>query len=93
MLILKSFYTTLLWCVGTYYLIKDVMSLEEISKRPIHKFLTIVKLKDMKFTMKLYDNHFIKVRDNMDNITLRVQKIHLNYLSTIINEINKVFMT
>jgi hypothetical protein len=48
------------------------MSLEEISKRPIHKFMTIVKLKDMKFTMKLYDNHFIKVRDNMDNITLRV---------------------
>lgn len=51
------------------------------------------KLKNMKLTMKLYEIHFIKVRDNMDKITLRVQKIHLNYLSTIINEINKIFIT
>jgi hypothetical protein len=43
--------------------------------------------------MKLYDNHFIKVRDNMDKITFRVQKIYLNYPGTIINEINKVFTT
>lgn len=59
------------FCCGVqaHCLIKDAMSLEEINKRLIHKLMTIVRMKGLNLSMKLCDNHLVRLSNNMDNIT------------------------
>lgn len=80
------YYSILLWLIIIYGIVDNVIRIEEIKKKLVHKLTIIIRMKDLNLGTKLHDYLITKLRNNTYKITFRYHQINPGNSSIVINK-------